>query len=142
MYGSSYRLSPSEVSNVITLVESELMSFTITSPAQAKALESAFHTLTNKKSVERIHNDVKIFIEACIARSRDVQGGSVVMLVTNDHAFFKIFAQSQIAKDILIGQVEATVKAARRDDGAKVAGPSVRPGPVRVKLAGEIIPGM
>ena len=71
LYGSSHRLSSSEVSNV----ESELISFTITSPAQAKALESAFHTLTNKKSVERIHNDAKIFIEACITRSRDVWGG-------------------------------------------------------------------
>ena len=76
LYGSSHRLSSSEVSNV----ESELISFTINSPAQAKALESAFHMLTNKKSVERIHNDVKIFIEACIARSRDVRGGGAQWL--------------------------------------------------------------
>ena len=140
LYSSCYRLIPSEVSNVITLVESKLMSLTISTPAQAKALESAFYTLANKKSVERMQNDIKIFIEACIARN-DVRGSSVVMLVTNDNAFFEVFAQSKIAEDILLEQVEATMKAARHCNEDRI-GANVVGSPVRVKLAGEIIPGM
>ena len=62
------------------------------------------------------------------------------MLVTDDHTFFRSFAESSIAENILLTQVEAIVKVARKQvgkDGVEATHP-----PLRVKLAGDIIPGM
>ena len=59
--------------------------------------------------------------------------GNLVMLATDDHVFFRAFAQSVIAENVV--QVEMLIKAARphKEDSHP---------PVRVKLAGEIIPAM
>ena len=104
----------------------------------AKSAESAVALLSNKSSVDILHNDVKIYNEACIAWSN--LEGRVVMLVTDDHTFFYAFAHSFVAENILLTQVEELVKAARKC--VNKAGREATNPPLRVKLAGEIIPGI
>ena len=48
--------------------------------------------------MERLTDDIKIYIEACIAHQK--LRGNVVMLVTDDHKFFHVFARSVIAENI------------------------------------------
>ena len=69
----------------------------------------------------------KMYIEACIARHH-IGNINTVMLVTDDHAFFKVFAQSPTAEGLFLSQVESVVKAARTSGSH----PNMK-----VKLAGE-----
>ena len=64
----------------------------------------------------------------------------VETVVTNDHTFFRAFAQSSVAENILLSQVEALVNAAQKC--VNKAGREATHPPLRVKLAGEIIPGL
>ena len=64
-------------------------------------------------------------MEACIAAEKS--GIQVQFLVTDDHAFFKGFVKSPIAEQVLRKEVKAVL-------GLRKA--------VKVKLAGEVIPGM
>ena len=69
-------------------------------PPEARAVDSALTIMSSKSSLDKLHNDVNIYIEACIARN-NLQG-NVVMLVTNDHTFFCAFAECSIAENILL----------------------------------------
>ena len=64
------------------------------------AEEPAISTLSNLKSVDRVIIDVKIYVEACIACK--YLPGTVVMLVTDDHAFFRVFAHSRVTEYLLV----------------------------------------
>ena len=130
------------MSTVMSTLETELMAAVAPlqlTPPEAKAAESAVALLSSKSGLDKLHNDVKIYIEACIARNN--LEGKVVMLVTDDHTFFRAFAKSSIAENILLTQVEALVKAARKRVDKSSVEATTRP-PLRVRLAGEIIPGM
>ena len=89
-----------------------------------------------KAQLEKMYSDVKIYIEACITRTNI--DGDIVMLVTDDHRFFSVFAQSPNAENILLGQVETLLKDGRYSTDSATSSHS----PLGVKLAGEIIPGM
>ena len=47
----------------------------------------------------RYRNDVKIYIEACLAHA--VTGIPAQFLITNDHRFFKMFLRSTVVEDTL-----------------------------------------
>ena len=70
----------------------------------------------------RYHNDVKIYIEACLAHA--VTGIPAQFLITNDYSFFKMFLRSTVAEDTL--HSVATDKLGIQER-------------VRVKLLGEVI---
>ena len=84
--------------------------------------------------MERLADDI---IKACITHQK--LRDNVIMLVTDDHKFFRVFARSVITENILMEQVQTLVKEARPRDcnGVEDTHP-----PIRVKLAGEIIPGV
>ena len=135
-----YHVSPSDVNNVVSTIESELMAAVAPmhlTPLEKKAVLPAVNALANKGTMERLADDIKIYIEACIARQK--LQGNVMMLVTDDHKFFRVFARSVIAENILMEQVQTLVKEARPRgrNGVEDTHP-----PIRVKLAGEIIPGV
>ena len=138
LYGREYHnVGSQDVSNVLSSLEGELMQVLVPrhlSEAESKAIEPAVQLFKSKAQLERMHNDVKIYIEACIARK--VFDEDMVVLVTDDHRFFRAFAQSPIAEHILLSQVETLIKAARYTVPARTIPP------IHVKLAGEIIPGM
>ena len=73
----------------------------------------------------RYHNDIKIFVEACLAHA--TTGIPAQFLITNDHRFFKKFMKSAVAEDTL--HSVATDKLGVQEG-------------VRVKLLGEVIRGL
>ena len=135
-----YHVSPSDVNNVVSALESELMAAVAPmhlTPMEKEAVLPAVNAFANKATMERLADDIKIYIEACIARQK--LRGNVVMLVTDDHKFFRVLARSVIAENILMEQVQTLVKEARPCDRNGIE--DTHP-PILVKLAGEIIPGM
>jgi hypothetical protein len=81
-------------------------------------------------------------MEATIARvkARAISRGPEIMVITDDHTFFKIFASSPTTETILLNQVEGALKLS----SGEIPGPmqsAARP-PIRIKLAGELVPGM
>ena len=96
-------------------------------PAELEALQA----LVNNKAVERLR-DVKIYTEACITCKN--QRDNVVMVVANDHPFFKVFGKNTIAENMLLGQVQAFVKEAQLFEGVEDTYPLIH-----VKAAGEIM---
>ena len=73
----------------------------------------------------RYHNDVKIYIEACLAHA--LTEIPAQFLITNDHRFFKMFLRSTVAEDTL--HSVATDKLGIQEG-------------VRVKLLGKVIHGL
>ena len=64
-------------------------------PPEARTVESALTIMSNKTNLDKLHNDIiKIYI--C---SKKFQG-NIVMFVTDDHTFFRVFADSSIAENI------------------------------------------
>ena len=90
-------------------------------------MEPALDALANAGTKAALFKDVKIYIEACIARHH-FGNINTVMLVTDDHV-----AQSPTAEGLFLLQIESVVKTARTSG----SNPNMK-----VKLAGEIIPGM
>ena len=125
---------------MVSTIESELMAAVAPmnlTPMEKKAVLPAVNAFANKATMERLADGIKIYIEACIARQK--LRGNVVMLVTDDHEVFHVFARSVIAENILMQQVQTLVKEAQPHDHNGVE--DTHP-PIRVKLAGEIIPGV
>ncbi len=140
LYDLCYHVSPSDVNNVVSTVESELMAAVAPrhlTPMEKKAVLPAINAFANQATMARLAEDIKIYIEACIASQK--LRGNVVMLVTDDHKFFRVCARSVIAENILMEQVQTLVREARPRDRNGVE--DTHP-PIRVKLAGEIIPGV
>ena len=81
----------------------------------------------------------KIYIQATIARAR-ITTGSLVMLITEDHQFFKIFACLPIAEKILLSRVD-TVMSGTTCAGKGLTTASHTPH-LKIVLAGEVVPGM
>ena len=73
----------------------------------------------------RCHNDVKIYMEACLAHAQS--GLPAQFLVNNDHRFFSIFLKSKIADDTFHSVVTDIL--------------GIQEG-VQVKLTGELIDGL
>ena len=90
--------------------------------------------LSSEATVTGLRDDQKIYIEATIAHKQISQGWPEVMLITDDHQFFNMFARSPVAENILSSQVEAVRGETRQ--------PSSQSPPLRIKLAGEVVPGM
>ena len=88
----------------------------------ATSSQTLFNTLSH---VDMYLSDLRLYMEACIAAEKS--GIQVQFLVTDDHAFFKGFVKSPIAEQVLRKEVKAAL-------GLRKA--------VKVKLAGEVIPGM
>lgn len=104
-------------------------------PAEKQFVESALSSLTSQTTMNGLKDDIKIYIEATIARRLipHTAPGDLVMLITEDHQFFKIFARSPIAENILLSRVDAVMGRAT----ATVGSPNLR-----IILAGEVVPGM
>ena len=90
-------------------------------PMEKKAVLLAINVFANQATMARLTEDIKIYIEACIARQK--LQGNVVMLVTDDHKFFRVCARSVITENILMGQVQTLVKEARPCDRNGVGDP-------------------
>ena len=140
LYDFCYYISPSNVNNVVSTVESELMAAVTPmhlTPMEKKAVLPAINAFANQVTMARLTDDIKIYIEACIAcqKLRD----HVVMLMTDDHEFLHICDRSVIAENVLMEQVQTLVKEARPRDhnGVEETHP-----PICVKLGGKIIPGV
>ena len=69
--------------------------------------------------------DLRLYIEACVASAK--LGRPIEFLVTDDHRFFRGFVYSKVAEGVLQREVMAVMNLYKA---------------VRVKLAGEIIPGV
>ena len=54
-------------------------------PMEKKAVLPAVNAFANKATMERLVDDIKIYIEAYIARQK--LRGNMVMLVTDDHKY-------------------------------------------------------
>ena len=87
----------------------------------ATSSQTLFNTLSH---VNMYLLDLRLYMEVCIAAEKS--GIQVQFLVTDDHAFFKGFVKSPIAEQVL-RKVKAVL-------GLRKA--------VKVKLVGEVIPGM
>ena len=131
------------MSAVLSTLESELMAAIAPKHLTAmekKAVQPAINAFSREEAMEGLRKDVQIYIKACIAH-RKLHGK--VMLVTDHHKFFRVFAKSIIAENILMTQVHTIVREARymyRSPG-KNGVEEIHP-PIRVRLAGEVIPGM
>ena len=135
-----YHVSPADVNSVVSTVESELMAAIALmnlTPMEKKAVLPAINAFANQATMARLTEDIKIYIEACIACQK--LQSNVVMLVTDDHKFLCLCARSVITENILMDQVQTLVKEARPRDRNGVG--DIHP-PIRAKLAGEIIPGV
>ena len=101
---------------------------------QRKAIDPAVRAFADNAILGRVTNDIRIYIEACIAHKE--QARDTVILITDDHKFFSYFALSDISEGVLVAQVQDLVKE------AKPQGVVANRPPIRIKVAGEIIPGM
>ena len=106
-------------------------------------IEPALSNLTSEAIVSDLRSDVKIYMEATIARvkSRAISKGPEIMVITDDHTFFKVFTSSPTAETILLNQVEMALKLESVEAGEIPRQRTVKP-PIRIKLAGELVPGM
>lgn len=83
-------------------------------------------TLFNSGSLmTKYLSDLRLYIEACVASAKS--GRPIEFLVTDDHRFFRGFVYSNISEGVLQKEVMAVMNLHKA---------------VRVKLAGEIIPGV
>ena len=88
----------------------------------ATASMSLFNTPSH---VDLYLSNPRRYMEACMASEKS--GIVAQFLVTDDHAFFKAFIKSEVAERVLKNEVKAVLDIWKD---------------VRVKLAGEVIPGM
>ena len=72
-------------------------------PAELKALTPAIQVFSDPSVLQKVTQDARIYIEACVAHKQ--LRGNVVMLVKDDHQFFQCFAMSVIAENLLVSQV-------------------------------------
>ena len=138
LIGQYYKVKAKEIELVLSSLEVDLaaaVKLQEFSPTEAKAVQPANDALAAEDTKAALFKDVKIYIEACIARHH-LDNVNTALLVTDDHAFFKVFAQSPTAEGLFLSQVESVMKAA----SARTSGGN--PPHMKVKLAGEIIPGM
>ena len=106
-------------------------------------IEHALSNLSSDAIMSDLRNDIKIYMEATIARvkSRAISKVPEIMVITDDHTFFKVFASSPTAETILLNQVEMALKLDSVEAGEIPRQRTARP-PIRIKLAGEQVPGM
>ena len=94
LYGWEYHnIGSQDVSNVLSSLGGELMQVLVPrhlSEAESKAIEPAVQLFKSKVQLKRMHNDVKIYIDTCIAHKSFDE--DIVVLVTDDHQFFRAFA--------------------------------------------------
>ena len=87
LYGREYHnIGSQDVSNVLSSLEGKLMEVLVPhhlSETESKAIEPAMQLFKSNVKLEEMHNDVKIYIEACIAQKTFDE--DIVMLVTDDH---------------------------------------------------------
>ena len=68
-----YHISPSDKNNVVSTVESELMVAIAPrhlTPMEKKAVLPAINAFANQATMARLAEDIKIYIEACIASQK------------------------------------------------------------------------
>ena len=139
LYGSSYyNIDQKVATNVLSSLHTKLMEAIAAMPGltdiQRKAIDPAVRAFADNAILGRVTNDIRIYIEACIAHKE--QARDTVILITDDHKFFSYFALSDIAEGVLVAQVQDLVKE------AKPQGVVANRPPICIKVAGEIIPGM
>jgi hypothetical protein len=139
LYGSSYyNIDQKVATNVLSNLHSKLTEAVAVRPSltdiQRKALDRAVRVFSDNGILRRVTNDMCMYIEACIAHKE--LAGDTVILITDDHKFFTYFALSDVAEGVLVTQVQQLVKEAK-PQGVVDSRP-----PIRIKVAGEIIPGM
>ena len=138
----AFRVTATNIDMLVTSLQSELQTAIVqgdftSEPKEKEAVELALNSLGTTATVEGLKEDIRVYMEATIARSRIRAAPGprrVVMLITEDHQFFKIFARSPIAEKILLSRVDAVL-------GRN--GASIEHSPdLRIVLAGEVVPGM
>ena len=136
----AYRVTAGNINLLVASLQTELETAILQGEfenrsAEKDVIEQALTSLSSQATVNGLQDDIRVYIEVTIARSRIRAGpGSVVLLTTEDCQFFKIFAQSHIAENIFLSKVDAVM-------GRTVAAMAHRPN-LRIVLAGEVVPGM
>ena len=101
---------------------------------ERRAIDPAVQAFSDWSCLGRLVKDICIYIKASIAH-KERHGETVILIIADDHKFFKYFALSEIAENVLVTQVQTLVKEAQpRPTGVMDSRP-----PVRIKVAGEVI---
>ena len=89
LFDMCYHVSMKDTNTILSMLDSELKAVITpmkVTPAELKALTPAVQTFSDASALQKVSQDVRIYIEVCIAHKQ--LKGSVVMLVTDDHKFF------------------------------------------------------
>ena len=94
------------VRSMFGLVGPALSKVLVTKRLTKEDMATASMTLFNTPShVDLYLSDLRLYMEACMASEKS--GIAVQFLVTDDHAFFKAFIKSEMAKRVLRNEVKA-----------------------------------
>ena len=68
------------------------------------AVEQALSSLLSAATVEDLKNNIQIYMEATISctKCNAIASGPEIMVITDDHTFFRIFASSPTAENIKV----------------------------------------
>ena len=92
----AFRVTATNIDTLVTSLQAELQMAIVqgdftSEPKEKEAVELALNSLGTTATVEGLKEDIRVYMEATIARSRIRAAGPrrVVMLITEDHQFFK-----------------------------------------------------
>ena len=121
------------IASLSTELETAILQGEFENREQEKMVEKALTNLSSPAVFEDLRDDICIYIEASIARSKLGEAGSLVYLITEDQ-FFSVFATSKVAEGIPLSRVDAVM-------GRAVASLMHSPN-LEILMAGEVVPGM
>ena len=130
LYGIHFGMTDQTVRSVAELLGSGIRNAVLVNPPDEKnelqLLTPAFIVFQSDTWLVKYMADLRLYMETCIASSKN-PGNLIQFLVTDDHGFFKVFIQSMIAESVLQRETMKILELNKC---------------VRVRLAGEIIPGV
>ena len=118
LFGQHYRLIKAHhIERVIESLKTELSmvlgdgTFPDSENEQRILIEHTLSDLLSDAIVSDLRKDIMIYMEATITqvKSRAISKGPDIMVIMDDHTFFKVFASSPTAETIL-NQVEMALK--------------------------------
>ena len=121
LYGQYYRaIKVHHIDIVVSSLRNELTTslvdgtFSEDDP-EKRALEQALSSLSSTVTVEDLKNDIRIYMEVTISRTKcnAIASGPEIMVITDDHVFLKIFASNPTAENILLAQVQEVLGSGR-----------------------------
>ena len=131
----AFRVTASNINLIVTSLTTELETAILQGEfenREQKMVEKALTNLSSPAIVDDLRDDIRIYIEASIARSKLGEAGSLVYLITDQ--FFSVFATFKVAEGILLSRVDTVM-------GRAVAS-LMHSSNLEIVMAGEVVPGM